>query len=347
VAVKSTPESPSKPLPWQKSAWQKLHMRLVNGTLPHALLISGTAGIGKLHFARAFAALALCKHPRDTYACGECSPCHQLRAGAHPDYHQVCVLEDKTVIAVDQIRELSQVLALTSQHGGRKIALLSPADAMNANAANSLLKTLEEPPAGTLLLLVTARAARLAATIRSRCQLVHIATPGADRAIQWLQEQETRSDWPALLGIAGGGPLLALDLSKSDLIAERLNFYRVLLEMRSGRSNPISYAAEIGREDQIMLLRILQTWVADLIILATLGTPDSSVLINADALPLLQKALLGLNLRGLHALLNRLNEAVGLSGTSVNGQLVLEELFMDWSEGLQTLGAAPLAARRG
>lgn len=341
------PEPSLIPLPWQLPAWQRLHARLQNNTLPHALLISGVAGTGKQHFTQAFAALALCRQPENAHACGQCGACRQLAASAHPDFHQVTIAEDKSGILVDQIRELSQKLALTSQHSGWKIAVVTPADAMNVNAANSLLKTLEEPSAGTLLLLVTARPARLPATIRSRCQAVRISTPSTDTAVAWLDEHASRPDWSALLGIAGGGPLLALELANNELMQERLDFYKKLMELHSGQRNPISCAAEAYKETLPLVLRLLQVWTADLITLASTGDPHESRIINADALIMLQNALMGINLRGLHAFLSRINEAMALTTTSVNGQLLLESLFMDWSEGMRTLETAPLAARGG
>lgn len=347
MEIKSLQQLSLTPLPWQMPAWQQLHARMENGTLPHALLVSGAAGTGKAHFAQAFAALALCRHPENAHACGQCGSCHQLAAAAHPDYHPVTIPEDKTRILVDQIRELAQTLVLTSQHSGRKIALLTPADAMNTNAANSLLKTLEEPSAGTLLLLVTARPARLPATIRSRCLAMRIITPAADTAVQWLNDREPRPDWPALLGIAGGGPLLAQELAKSALMQERLRFYQMLMELRTGRRNPLSCAAEASRENLPLVLRLLQIWIKDLIILSTIGNTSGPGIINIDAFGLLQNAFTRINLRGLHVFLSRVNEAAALAGTPVNGQLLLEGLFMDWSEGLQTLGTAPLAACGG
>ncbi|MGA9854201.1 MAG: DNA polymerase III subunit delta' [Gammaproteobacteria bacterium] len=345
--MNSIPEASLIPLPWQLPAWQKLHARLQNNTLPHALLISGVAGTGKQHLAQAFAALALCRQPENAYACGQCGACRQLAASAHPDFHRVTIAEDKSGILVDQIRELSQKLALTSQHSGWKIAVLTPADAMNANAANSLLKTLEEPTAGTLLMLVTARPARLPATIRSRCQTVRISTPSTVTAVAWLNAHAPRPDWPALLGIAGGGPLQALELANDELMQKRLDFYQLLLELRSGRRNPISYAADAYKKDLPLVLRLLQVWTTDLITLATTGNPQEPGIINADALLMLQNALMGINLRGLHAFLSHINEALALTTTSVNGQSLLENLFIDWSEGLQTLETAPLAARGG
>ncbi|MGB9430229.1 MAG: DNA polymerase III subunit delta', partial [Gammaproteobacteria bacterium] len=315
MAISPVQEFGTIPLPWQQDNWRHAVARLESSRLPHALMISGTAGTGKESFAQAFAALALCKHPDNAHACGICSACHQFNASTHPDYHFVTVPEDKTGILVDQIRELTQKLALTSQYGGRKIAVLSPADAMNANAANSLLKTLEEPPAGTLLMLVTAHPARLPATIRSRCQMLRMAAPASDQAIQWLNSREPRSDWPALLAIAGGGPLRALQLSATPLAQERLRFYQLLVEIKAHRRNPLSSAADASREGVPLVLRLLQSWIMDLITLATLADTEAPAIDNADARALLQSALKGLNLRALHAYLGRLNEAVALSTT--------------------------------
>ncbi|MGH8398740.1 MAG: DNA polymerase III subunit delta' [Gammaproteobacteria bacterium] len=337
----------SVPLPWQEEIWQRTGAWLASGKLPHALMITGPVGTGKELFAQAFAALVLCRHPESGCACGQCSSCHQFRAGAHPDYHYVTIPEDKSGILVDQIRELARMLALTSQHGGRKIAVLSPADAMNTNAANSLLKTLEEPTAESLLLLVTARPTRLPATVRSRCQLLRIATPTADTTTQWLKGMEARNDWPALLGIAGGGPLMAMQLAQNELIRERLRFYQTLVELRTRRKNPLTAAVDMGREPLPLVLRLLQSWVMDLIVLATLDGREQPQLVNDDALMLLQSALKGLNLRSLHAYLSRLNEAVALATTPVNGQLLLENLLMEWADGLQNFATAPLAARGG
>ncbi|MGH8308014.1 MAG: DNA polymerase III subunit delta', partial [Gammaproteobacteria bacterium] len=269
MAMSAVPGIQAVPLPWQKEIWQRTGAWMTSGKLPHALMITGPAGTGKELFAQAFAALALCRHPESGRACGQCASCHQFRVGAHPDYHYVTIPEDKTGILVDQIRELAQTLALTSQHNGRKIAVLSPADAMNTNAANSLLKTLEEPSAETLLILVTARPTRLPATVHSRCQVMRIAAPVADTATQWLNNLEARNDWPALLGIAGGGPLMAMQLAQNGLVRERLRFYQMLVELRSSRKNPLTAAAETSHEPLPLVLRLLQSWVMDLIVLAT------------------------------------------------------------------------------
>lgn len=202
-------------------------------TLPHALLIHGPAGIGKLALAEHFAQSLLCE-AKDAakVPCGSCDGCRWFVAGSHPDFRR---LEPESLarrleaaddaedavatpakaakpsieIKVDQIRALDGFLNLRSHRGGRRIALVHPAEEMNPNAANALLKGLEEPPAGAFFLLVSHRPARLLATIRSRCVGLAVAVPEADAAKSWLVEQGIKD--PGLwLAFASGAPLLAL-----------------------------------------------------------------------------------------------------------------------------------------
>ncbi|MGH8293058.1 MAG: DNA polymerase III subunit delta' [Gammaproteobacteria bacterium] len=346
-AADTLPDWRAVPLPWQTSLWQRAGTWLQSGRLPHALMLTGVEGSGKQLFASAFAALALCRSPEHGRACGQCPSCRQFAAGAHPDYHSVTLAEEKSAILVDQIRELCITLTLTSLHGGRKLAVLSPADAMNSNAANSLLKTLEEPAPGTLLILVTAQPARLPATIRSRCQSLSMTAPATPMALDWLNGIESRTDWPALLGIAGGGPLRALQLAGVSLIRERLMWFQMLLDLRANKLNPLQCAGELSREPLPLVLRLLQTWTMDLVRLGTAAWTAPPALINADAHALLQSALVGLNLRALHAYLGRLNRATALATTPVNAQLLLEDLLLQWAGGLGSLNAAPLAAAGG
>jgi DNA polymerase III subunit delta' len=334
------------PFPWQAAAWQQLQARLQDDRLPHALLVCGVSGTGKTLFARRFAQFSLCRTPDSGQPCGKCSACIQFHAGSHPDYRHVTIPADKSVITIAQMRELIADLNLTSQHGGRKVALIEPADAMNGASANALLKTLEEPGAGTLLILVSARPARLPATIRSRCQMLRMLPPALDQTLRWLDEHSHRKDWPVLLGLAGGGPLTALQLAASSQVEARLDMFRALGEIRSGRRNPVLCAKDWSSKeaDMMLTLRLFQSWVMDLIALET-GAADT--VINKDAMELLQSNAQGIHLRGLHGMLGRLNEAVALASTSVNRQLLLESLLSDWAEGLKTLEAAPLAARGG
>ena len=175
-----------------KWLWQyreRLNRTRLRGRLPHALLISGQEGIGKRVLAIQLAHSLLCEQPgADGQPCGQCAACGWLQAGTHPDLLWLLPEEAGKAIKVDQVRALTSELCMTSHAGRYKVAIIQPADAMNRNAANSLLKTLEEPTDNTLVVLLTALPGRLPATIRSRCQQLQVAVPDALSARQWLQD---------------------------------------------------------------------------------------------------------------------------------------------------------------
>jgi DNA polymerase-3 subunit delta' len=218
--------------PWQQRTWDELKGR--GDKLSHALLIHGPAGIGKLDLAEHFAQSLLCEGNDATRVapCGQCDGCRWFAAGSHPDFRrlepesmarQPQAPEDaaevptagakqakpSTEIKVDQVRALDSFLNVKSHRGGRRIALVHPAESMNPSAANALLKALEEPPAGAFFLLVSHRPARLLATIRSRCVAVPLAIPELAAARAWLDQQGAKDAGP-WLAFASGAPLLAL-----------------------------------------------------------------------------------------------------------------------------------------
>src|SRR5690606_11884944 len=173
--------------PWQQRAFDHAARTLSEGRLGHALLICGPARLGKRAVAARLAAHLLGAH--------EPRAAHLIEAGTHPDFHVVTLLPNRegtklrTEIVIEQIRELSEKLSLTPQYGSAQVAIVDPADALNASAANALLKTLEEPQPGRYLWLLAANPARLPATIRSRCQRLEFDLPPRDEALAWLLAQ--------------------------------------------------------------------------------------------------------------------------------------------------------------
>lgn len=165
-------------LDWHDAARQKLQAAVDASRLPHALLVHGPVGVGKQRLAGAVAAALLCGGRGDRLeACGDCPDCALNRAGSHPDLHWIRPEEDRRTISVDQVRDATEQLGMTSMRRGYRIAIVSPADSMTRNAQNALLKTLEEPAARTLLVLVTARPCELLPTLRSRCQRIEVRRP--------------------------------------------------------------------------------------------------------------------------------------------------------------------------
>jgi len=181
-----------------KEIWSSLLAR--RDRLPHALLLIGQKGLGKYALAREFAAALLCESGApDGRACGGCLACNWFALGNHPDFRllqpdalseEVAAEEGKKKpsqqITIDQVRELDEFLGVGSHRGGLSIVLVNPAEAMNRNAANSILKTLEEPPPNTLFLLVSSDPSRLLPTIRSRCQSIPFVTPSRETATRIL-----------------------------------------------------------------------------------------------------------------------------------------------------------------
>lgn len=241
--------APGDPLPvWCAPAWDVLAARAANGSLPHALLVSGPAGLGKRVLVEAFVRARLCDAPAGGRACGRCRACKLLEAGTHPDRVLVTLEENpkthnlRTEILVDQIRALSARLAMASQLGGWQIAVIDPADAMNSAAQNALLKTLEEPTPSSLIVLVADQPWHLVPTVRSRCQRIEIVVPAAEQALAWLEARGVADPAP-VLAAAGGNPGQAWLLAEQGGMQRRQEVARDLLALAAGRGD----ARVIGR----------------------------------------------------------------------------------------------------
>lgn len=164
--------------------WQLLQNAFIQNRLSHAYLLSGMPGIGKTNFAREFSALLLCDNKT---ACGKCRGCALMRAGTHPDFLVIEPQEKTHSIKIDQIRELSEKLSRTAQCGGYQVVIISPADAMPVQAANALLKTLEEPIGKVIFFLIDHQQHYLPTTIMSRCQKLFFHS---DEKIKTLLEKD-------------------------------------------------------------------------------------------------------------------------------------------------------------
>ncbi|MCG8905662.1 DNA polymerase III subunit delta' [Pseudomonas sp. DP-17] len=207
--------------PWQQGLWQQLSSRPRHA---HAYLLHGPAGIGKRVLADNLVHFLLCQHPEGGKACGQCKACLLLAAGTHPDFFLLEPEEPEKPIRVDQVRELVGFVVQTAQLGGRKVVLLEPAEAMNLNAANALLKSLEEPSGDTVLLLISHQPSRLLPTIKSRCVQQACPQPTAEQARDWLANAlpgESAEALDELLVLAGGSPLTTLRLQGQNVREQR------------------------------------------------------------------------------------------------------------------------------
>lgn len=318
-------------LPWQEEQWQRLQQARRQGRLPHALLFSGPRGVGKELFALALAQSMLC-HDSDAEGrpCGVCRHCHLLHSGSHPDFQWVRPdAESKSgEIKIETIRTLASGAVMTAQSGGHKVVVIQPAHRMNSSAANSLLKTLEEPTKDTLIILLTDQPARLLPTIRSRCQQVLFQVPPQKASLAWLEGKLSNSDGATLLALASGAPLLALELDDSELLAARERMLKQFLALGSSQGDPVALAGNWNGFDGRLLLEWLSGWVIDLLRLKTAAQPPH--LFNQDQAQALHKLADKLHSEALHRFLGLVYEARGLIDSNLNPQLVLEKLLIEW-----------------
>lgn len=303
--------------------------------LPHALLLQGQVGLGKAALAEWIARLALCEQPGDT-ACGQCVSCQLFDAGSHPDIARVGLVDDKKQIAVDDIREMTAGMALKTYRGVRKVAIVHPADAMNANGANALLKTLEEPAGPTLLILTVARPERLPATIASRCQRLKILRPEGAAALAWLEAEAPGTEWAGPLALACGAPLEAISLAAHgahDLEAEMAELPAALI-----RPDPdlVSMAERCKQRLPAERLRWIENWVTErirrgLAPAATGHTPATA------GLPSLARTR---HIQGLYLILDEVRLSQAALRGSANVEMLFERLLMMMSRELATVRAA-------
>lgn len=333
-------------LPWHRGGLERLMGR--RDRLPHALLVSGRPGIGKVEFAREFARSLLCESPIDLLACGQCPSCHWFGQSNHPDYREIVpeaaeesegegtVAEasketDKKslVIKIDQVRAIRDLVSLSTHRAGHRAIVLHPAEALQPAAANALLKTLEEPPPATVIVLVSDRPARLLPTIRSRCESVALRAPTRDRALAWLKD--LGADEPEIaLALAGGAPLLAAEIAQPE---EREWRRKVVAELsRPDGAHVLAFASGFDRTLLERTLFVMQTWVHDLVRLKSAGEARHHI----DSVPVLRAKARRARLDGLLALDRELLEARRLVAHPLNARLAAEHLMMAYNRA--TLG---------
>jgi len=317
-----------KVYPWHAALWSKLTADPTR--LPHALLLHGPAGLGKEAFAQRFAAGLLCQRPSEgLMPCGRCHGCQLFAAGAHPDLKWVAPEEDRRGIVIDQIRALGAWLALAPHTASRKLAVITPAEAMNLHAANGLLKQLEEPPPASLLLLVSHQPGRLPATVRSRCHKLGFTAPDAGSALDWLKGQSVTAAEP-LVALAGGAPLRALALARDDFVTLRLTLIKDLDALWAGRADPLACANRWKGAGTELSLAWLAGFVADLI-RCHMARVDPKQLANPEAQAFLNYTKNTLILNKLFIYFNVVNESINdLKNPGLDELLILEDMLIRW-----------------
>jgi DNA polymerase-3 subunit delta' len=242
--------------PWLEPAAARLRAAHAAGRLPPALLIHEAPGVGGRELAVHAAQLLFCA---TRTACGHCGHCLRVAQGEHPDFIVIAPDAESKLgqITIDQVRAVAEQLTLSSYEGRGTMVVFQPADALNRNAANALLKTLEEPRADAHMLLVTTAPSLLPATIRSRCQKLAVAAPDRATAVAWLTEQKPahKADWPAVIDVLGVAPVEALAADVRQILRIRSDIQQLLQDARQGRIDVIRTAEAWAKDELPLRLR--------------------------------------------------------------------------------------------
>lgn len=246
--------------PWHQPLWQQFLKVWQQQRLPHAILLTGAKGLAKTNLALDIAQYSLCAKPSDLTACGQCHSCQLFSAGAHPDHLLIEPEEAGKTIKIDQIRALKEKQSLTPNIAEWKTVVIHPAHKMTTSASNSLLKLLEEPPAQTLLILVSSQPQQLPVTIRSRCQLWPMQSPENTLTENWLKQQGSEfstSQLAILKPLAKGAPLMLQQLQQNgvDVLSQQLQ--QDLQLLMQGKGNPVQLTASWQPYDLLTVMHIL------------------------------------------------------------------------------------------
>lgn len=332
--------------PWQQAAWTQLQQ--MRARMPHAILFHGPAGTGKAGFLETFAQALLCENPQpDGHACGACASCGWFVQHNHPDYRRVRpeALEDEPPaegeegdgerkskaskapskeIKIEQIRALADFMNISTHRQGLRVVVLYPAEALNMPASNALLKTLEEPPPGTVFLLASNSLDRLLPTILSRCRKFALPMPGHDAALAWLAQQGV-PDADSWLREQGGAPLAALDASKGgnrDDMEALLGFLA-----RPAPDAALRTADKLAKAELPALVAWTQRWLYDVFSYKLSG--------NIRYYPRYRKELDALASRartdGLLRAIKALNERRAVADHPLSAKLFVEDMLLEYT----------------
>lgn len=311
--------------PWQNQQFQQLLQAKAENRLPHALLFVGQKGIGKAHFADHFIRSQLCQQ-QNLSGC-DCHSCRLIAGRAHPNVLWIEPEKANAAIKVDQIRAVTEFINQTSLQGEYRFVIINPANKMNLNAANALLKTLEEPASGSILVLITEQTSHLPATILSRAQHLHFPRPPKELAEKWLAGKLDASSNPELLlRLANGAPLAALQLSETDMLGARTNLLQILLS----HTDPISAAAELSDTDVMLILDYTLSWIMDLLRLHL--SENTSNLTNQDFIQQLKEMSQRISMQNITPFLDYilLLKKELQQGINLNTQLMIENILIRW-----------------
>jgi len=334
-------------LPWHDDLWHSMSRALADDRVAHGILICGAKGVGKRRFAHRLVNALLCiqREPNGD-ACGHCPRCRQRSAGTHPDISRLVPEESGRMIKVEQVRNFGHRLHLTPQYDSGRVGWVEPAEQLSISAANSLLKTLEEPPAGCHIVLITDRVSALMATIRSRCQLWRVPSAAPDIGRVWLSSQladsESRTDEAnAAVSISDDlarTPLTVIARQAAGYDARVAEWDKDLARLLARRANPVTVAERAASKDTAA---VWMDWLyrrAQQLLQASLTTSPEAVAIDpatsapTQAVTSMMHSAAQLGADVLEPWCRHVIRAARLQQSNADWRLVIESLLIDLSQ---------------
>jgi DNA polymerase-3 subunit delta' len=315
----------------QQGSLEILRSALGHGRLHHAYLFVGPEGVGKRTLALGLAKALHCEDATNDF-CGRCGACARIQNGNHPDVRLVEILEDKKEISIKQVRDLERDLNFRSFSGKRKIAIIDPATSMNLSAQNALLKTLEEPPQDSMLILIAVNAGGLLSTLRSRCLRLPFGPLARDAVAGFLITNKgiDQAEARFLAAVSMGSLGTALRLDKEEFLERRRSWAEKVSSLTSGDYRAASEAAEIiasNKEESLQFLEWAETWYRDLLIYAV--TEKSAEMVNVDMLAEIRSQAAAGQVERLLSTFAQTARAAGRIQRNLNRRMVLESLFFN------------------
>lgn len=340
VAATTSVELP----PWLHAPLSQLHARFKKGRLPHALLVHAAPGMGKRLLVEALVAVLLCENRGEeiseqakqeaseepggeataSLACGDCNSCLQLASGNHTDYRLLIPPEDKQSIVVDDTRSFINWTLLTSNSkSGVKIGVVDSVDVMNRSAVNSLLKTLEEPAAGTIIICIANWPGSLPATITSRCQMVPVPKGTASEVEQWLSGAGVDNAAVALQR-ADGSVFQAFNSQAPGRQEQQARLQRSFCDIVSARAGIAVWVERLAKESPTDCLEAYLSYTADIL---RVSQGAEKYCRNPDLIDMWKSTAPLLSTEQWFALFDRLQALHRIDNSSIKIQPVLETIF--------------------
>jgi len=320
--------------PWFKHELEALSSLFIKQSLPHALLLTSAGGLGTANMVQHLSRLILCQQPAistEQGGCGQCKSCLLFAAGSHPDIYPITFEEGKKQLRVDQIRRASQFIQGTAQQGRNKVVTIEPADQMNLQAANALLKSLEEPPEGTFLILITDRPMSLLPTVRSRCFKMAIKPPTSDMQRDWLNQKiQDTNILEMLMSVCEGQPCKAMELYEGDGLEVRNKLHEDLEAMLSGKLSSVEIAAKWNKLPISQVMYWLSFWMTDAC--RFVGSKGQTLLRDPLTGKVVKYTIKNANADSIFTLTDYILETKAKfdNQANLNQQLVLEDILIRW-----------------